>query len=257
MTARRVALVTGAGRRRVGNVVAHHLAAAGYDVALHYNQSQGDAAATAAELRAVGAQASTHGANVADEDDVRRMVAEVHERYGRIDALVCTAAIWPSKPLLETTAADLRKNFDVNALGTFLCCQHVGREMVAQPDGGAIVTIGDWAVRRPYRNYAAYFAAKGSIATLTRMLAVELAALNPRVRVNCIEPGPVMLPDDLPVEEKQRVIRATLVKREGRPEHVAHAVQFLLENDFVAGVCLPVDGGRSIYAPSDEATETS
>jgi pteridine reductase len=119
------------------------------------------------------------------------------------------------------------------------------------------VTIGDWAVRRPYRDYAAYFTAKGAIATLTRTLAVELAALNPRVRVNCIEPGPVMLPDDMPAADRLRVIEATLVKREGRPENVAHAVRFLLENDFVTGVSLPVDGGRSIYSPWDEATPTS
>jgi pteridine reductase len=257
MGQKRVALVTGAGRRRVGNVVAQQLAAAGYSIALNYFQSREPAEATVRELTAAGVEASAHRADVAVETDVRQLVAEVHARYGRIDALVCTAAIWPQKTLWETTADDVRQNFDVNVLGTFLCCQHAGRVMVAQPEGGAIVTIGDWAVRRPYRDYAAYFTAKGAIATLTRTFAVELAALNPRVRVNCIEPGPVMLPDDMPDAQRRRVIEATLVKREGRPENVAHAVQFLLENDFVTGVSLPVDGGRSIYSPWDEATGTS
>ena len=81
---------------------------------------------------------------------------------------------------------------------------------------------------------------------MTRSLAVEFASRNPQVRVNCVMPGPVLLPPDLSAEEREHVIAGTLVKREGSPEHVAHAVLFLLENDFVTGVCLPVDGGRTI-----------
>jgi pteridine reductase len=118
--------------------------------------------------------------------------------------------------------------------------------MAAQPEGGAIVTIGDWAVARPYPDYAAYFVSKGAIPAMTRALAVELALRNPAVRVNCILPGPVMLPPDLAPEERARAVAGTLVKREGRPEHIGQAVLFLVENDFVTGICLPVDGGRLI-----------
>jgi pteridine reductase len=81
---------------------------------------------------------------------------------------------------------------------------------------------------------------------MTRMFAVELAARNPAVRVNCILPGPVMLPADLSASERREAIAGTLLRREGRPEHVGHAVIFLVENEFVTGVCLPVDGGRTI-----------
>ena len=118
--------------------------------------------------------------------------------------------------------------------------------MADQPTGGVIINIGDWAVARPYLNYAAYFPSKGAIPALTRDLAVELAARNPRVRVNAILPGPVMLPPDLPAAEREKSIAGTLVKREGSPEHIAHAVLFLIENDFVTGTCIPVDGGRTI-----------
>jgi pteridine reductase len=82
-----------------------------------------------------------------------------------------------------------------------------------------------------------------------RSLAVELGTRNPNVRVNCILPGPVMLPPTIPPEERERVIRGTLVHREGKPENIAQAVLSLIDNDFVTGVCLPVDGGRTIYAP--------
>jgi pteridine reductase len=120
--------------------------------------------------------------------------------------------------------------------------------MVRQPEGGCIVTLGDWAEVRPYPNYAAYFASKGAIPAMTRCLAVELGTRNPRVRVNCIEPGPVMMPPDLPAAERREAIAATLVQREGSPDHVARAVLALLDNDFITGVSLPVDGGRTIYA---------
>ena len=118
--------------------------------------------------------------------------------------------------------------------------------MAKQPEGGAIVTIGDWAVERPYPGYAAYFASKGAIPTLTRAFAVELAQRNRAIRVNCIMPGPVMAPEDLSEHELKGIVAGTLLKRLGRPENVAQAVLSLVENDYVTGVCLPVDGGRTL-----------
>ena len=82
--------------------------------------------------------------------------------------------------------------------------------------------------------------------TLTRALAVELAHRNPRVRVNCIEPGPVMVPENVSEHEVKGVIAGTLLQRLGRPENIAQAVIFLVENDYITGICLPVDGGRTI-----------
>jgi pteridine reductase len=110
------------------------------------------------------------------------------------------------------------------------------------------VTFGDWAIERPYLNYAAYFPSKGAIPAMTRSLAVELGTRNPRVRVNCVMPGPVMLPPNLPAAEREQAIKATLVKREGQPENVVQAALHFIDNDFVTGACLPVDGGRTVYA---------
>jgi pteridine reductase len=115
---------------------------------------------------------------------------------------------------------------------------------VNQREGGVIITIGDWAIERPYLNYAAYFISKGCIPTLTRTLAVELAHRNPAIRVNCILPGPVMMPENLAEHERIEALKSTLLKREGRPENVAAAVLFLIDNDYVTGISLPVEGGR-------------
>jgi pteridine reductase len=242
-----VALVTGSGKRRVGWHVADALAQRGYNLAIHYRSSAQEAAETVAQFQNRRIQAIPLHADLTDEIQVQGLIKRVIEHFGRIDVLANCAAIWKRKKLEEIRAADVRLHFETNLLGTFLCCQYAGLAMVAQVEGGCIINIGDWAVARPYLNYAAYFPSKGAIPTMTRSLAVELGSRNPKVRVNCILPGPVMLPPDLPEAERKQAIDATLVKREGRPENIAQAVLSLIENDFITGVCLPVDGGRTIF----------
>lgn len=244
-----VALVTGGGRR-VGHGITLALAQRGYRLVIHANASLEAAEKTARELTAQGCQAIALVADLRDQAATRAMVGKAVEHFGRIDALVNNAAIWSAKPLEEVTPDDVRENFEVNLLGTFVCCQEVGLIMARQPQGGAIVNVGDWAIERPYRDHAAYFAAKGSIPTLTRTFAVELGLRNPRVRVNAVLPGPVLMPEGTPAAEQRAIVDATLVKREGTVEELARAITFLLENSFITGVCLPVDGGRTIYAPA-------
>jgi pteridine reductase len=249
MKSPKVALVTGSGKRRVGAHVADALAKRGFDLAIHYRNSANEAEEAVARYRDRGVRAIAIQADLTDEKAVRDLMQQTLDQLSRLDVLVNCAAAWKSKRLEDVAASDVRHYFETNTLGTFLCTQQAGLAMVKQKDGGSIVTIGDWATQRPYRNYAAYFPSKGAIPTLTRTMAVELGTRNPAVRVNCILPGPVMLPPDLPEAEKQQAINATLVKREGQPEHIAQAVLFFVENDFVTGVCLPVDGGRTVFSP--------
>jgi pteridine reductase len=244
----RVALITGSGKRRIGAFLADALAARGYALAIHYRTSAEEARLAVAAYEQQGVEAIALQADLTDEAAVQELVAAVLARFGRIDVLANCVSIWSPKPFEQVTAADLRANFDANTLSTFLCSQQAGLAMVRQPEGGCIVNFGDWAVARPYPNYAAYFASKGAISTLTRCLAVELGTRNPRVRVNCIEPGPVMLPPDLPAAEREQAISATLVQREGSPMHVVQAALCCIENEFMTGACIPVDGGRTIYA---------
>ncbi len=255
MTTPRVALVTGSGKRRVGWHVADALARRGYALVIHYHTSAADAAESVRYFQQQGVQAVALPADLSDERAVRALVEQTLEHFGRLDVLVNCAAVWQRKRLEDITAADVRRHFETNTLGTFLCCQQAGLAMVRQPEGGCVVNFGDWAEVRPYLNYAAYFPSKGAVTALTRCLAVELGTRNPRVRVNCVLPGPVLLPPDLPEAERRQAINATLVKREGSPENVAQAVLSLIDNDFITGVCLPVDGGRTIYSPDAETAE--
>lgn len=246
--AKPVALITGSGRRRVGSVVARSLAERGYSIALHYHSSGQEAQQAAREIRDLGVNCQAIRANVADEGDVNRMFDQLLQQFGRLDVLVTTASIWEATKLEEVSADDVRRNFDVNTLGTFLCARRAGLAMCRQEEGGAIITVGDWAVQRPYLDHIAYFISKGAISTLTVTLAVELAHRNPKVRVNCILPGPVMFPPDAGEDERQHLIESTLTKNANCPESIAQTVAFLIDNNFITGVTLPVDGGRSIYA---------
>jgi pteridine reductase len=245
----RVALVTGGGRRRIGNLIARSLADSGYSIALHYHWSAEAARESIEEMQAAGVRCEAFQADVAVESEVDQMFDAVIQRFGRLDALITTASIWQTIPLESVTAEDLLRNFNVNALGTFLCARRAGMIMAEQSEGGVIVTIGDWAIERPYLDHSAYFVSKGAIPTLTRTLAVELAHRNPKVRVNCIHPGPVMFPPDSSDQDRQQMIDSTLVKQANCPESVCLAVRSFLDNGFVTGVCLPVDGGRTIFAP--------
>ena len=238
----RVALVTG-GALRVGRSIVRELANCGYRVAVHANTSLDRAQELVEELAKSGHEVAVFGAELRDEEAVRAMIDRVRRHFGRLDALVNNAAIWSPTPIETVAVDDVRRFIEINTLSTFICCQHAGLAMARQESGGAIVNVGDWAIARPYRHYSAYFVSKATIPTITRMFAVELA---PRVRVNAVLPGPVLLPEGVPESERKRAIRGTLLGRLGRPENVAHAVACLLENDFITGVCLPVDGGRSI-----------
>jgi pteridine reductase len=243
---RRVAVVTGSGKKRVGHHVATALAAAGYAVAVHYRTSRTEALDTVQALEGYGVPAAPFAADLTDEAAVTRLADAVFEHFRRVDVLVNAAAVWNRKPLPDVTAADVRENFESNTLTTFLCCQRFGLRMVEQPDGGSIINVGDWADVRPYPDYAAYFPSKAAIPGMTRCFAVELGTRNPKVRVNAVLPGPVMLPPEVSAAEREEIIRATLVKREGSPEHVAAAVLMLVRNEFVTGVCIPVDDADGV-----------
>lgn len=246
-----VALITGSGRHRVGNVIARYLANRKYLIALHYQSSKAEAMETLRELRRNGTDCEAYQADVSNDAAVADMVAQVHERFGRIDVLATTASVWSPGKINDITADELRRNFDINTLGTFFAARAVGAVMVKQPEGGSIVTFGDWAIERPYLHHAAYLLSKGTIPTLTRTLALELGHQNPKVRVNCIHPGPVMFPAGTSEQEKQQLIDSTVVKDGDCPEMVAHAVEFLADNKFITGACITIDGGRHMFAPSD------
>ncbi len=238
----KVALVTG-GAIRVGKVIALTLAERGAHVAITYNRSAGEADKTAAEIRRKGVRAAAVQTDISRSADVERMVATLLSEFGQIDVLVNNAAVFFRTPFATLTEKDWDTTIDTNLKGTFLCARAVGAQMLTQ-GRGKIINTADWAGIRPYNDYLPYCVSKAGVIALTQALAKALA---PDVQVNCVAPGPVLLPEDFSEEEREKVIRATPLKRIGSPQDIANTILFLVEGtDFVTGATYLVDGGRLI-----------
>lgn len=238
----KVALVTGSGIR-VGRAIALALAGRGASLAVHYHSSADPANETVALARESGVEAEPFRCDLSDTATIADLIGSIDERWGRLDVLVNSAAIFPRTPWDEIDEATWDRTMDVNLKAPFFTAWHAAR-LMKRGGAGKIVNIADWAGLRPYRHYAPYVIAKGGIITMTKAMAKELA---PEIAVNAVAPGPVMLPEDFDADAAERIRKATLVQRLGSPDDIAEAVLFLVERtDFVTGHVLVVDGGRLI-----------
>ncbi len=243
-----VIMVTGSAAPRVGRRVVETFLNENFRIVIHAHKAGPTAQQAIDELAAAGHHALLVTGAVEDETIVASWVERVLDRFQRVDVLVNAAAIWDPIPLEQIRAADYERFYRVNSLGTALCGQHFGMAMTKQVSGGAIVNIGDWAMARPYRDFLPYWISKGSIESCTRALAVELAHRNPRVRVNAIMPGPIELPHGISPERHAKIVESSLLKRAGTSDDLAQAALFFATSPFITGVCLPVDGGRTIWS---------
>ncbi len=235
----KVALVTG-GAHRLGRAVALELARRGAHVAISYRSSAEAAERTAAEIEALGVRALALHADAADGADVQRMAERLGAEMGNPDVWVACAGVFRRTPPDSVVARDwddmMRGNF-----ATFrVPAELIGPQMVER-GSGVIIAFADVAAIRPWSDYIPYSVSKSCVLHHARHLARELA---PAVRVNTVLPGPVLFPPDYPEAERQRELANTLLGREGSADSIAAAVAFLVENDYLTGVALPVDGGR-------------
>ncbi|HVM61150.1 MAG TPA: SDR family oxidoreductase [Verrucomicrobiae bacterium] len=239
----KTALVTGSGKR-VGREIALGLARRGANVVVHYNTSAAEARGVVREIKALGVDALAVKADQTDGRAVRSAVAKAAKHFGDIDVLVASAAVFKKTPFDSLTEADWDLHIDANLKGPFLFALEIGRRMKSRRIDGKIVLFADWAAIRPYANYLPYCVSKAGVICLAKSLA---KALGPRVQVNAIAPGPILLPPDLTEVERQEVVDATVVKRIGSPQDIVNSVLFLIEgSDFITGHTLLVDGGRLI-----------
>ncbi len=229
------------GTKRVGQVVAKKLAKSGANIAAHYNTSSKEANALVDDLRTQGSNAISVKADISKSDEVDNMIENVVNEFGSIDVLITMASYFKSTKYDEITEKDWDLQMSIDLKGTWLCVKAASKVMLKE-GGGKIITFGDWAVDRPYKNFLPYFVAKGGIKAMTKILAVELA---PSIQVNCILPGPVLLPEGYSEEKRKKIADSTLVKRIGSPDDIAETVKFLIEgSDFITGALIPVEGGR-------------
>ena len=235
----RVALVTGAGRR-VGRAIAVALGADGARVAVHYHGSDAGAAETAAEIERGGGVARLFAADLRDPDAPAALVHEVADAFGALDVLVNSAAVMERTPVGTVTPAAWDAMFALNLRAPFFAAQAAAGRL---RDGGCIVNVADLAAFETWPAYVPHGISKAGVVQMTRALARVLA---PRVRVNAVAPGAVLLPDDWDEAAAERLAATTPLRRLGSPADVVTAVRYLIAADYVTGETLVVDGGRHV-----------
>lgn len=245
-----ILLVTG-GSRGIGAACCLQAAAAGWDVAVNYARDAAAAERVAAAMRTRGRRAITVAADVADEAQVLAMFARVDAELGPLTGLVNNAGIVDMAARVdEMSLARLKRMFDINILGSFLCAREAVRRMSTrhQGRGGAIVNLSSAAARLGSpAQYVDYAASKGAIDTFTLGLAREVAAEG--IRVNAVRPGiidtEIHASGGLP-ERAQDLAPQVPMKRAGSADEVAAAVLWLLSDaaSYTTGTVIDVTGGR-------------
>lgn len=230
------ALVTG-GARRIGAALCQALSAEGCRVVIHYNRSGRAAAALAARLRASGGKAWTVAGDFQTPSFADELVEQALAAAGKLDILINNAAVFDKQPLLEVTAEAARAEWEVNLLAPLLLLQAFARRVKR----GRVINLLDERIASNRSDAVPYSLAKKSLADLTRLAAWELA---PRVTVNAVAPGPVLVADSAGATRE----RAGPMPLQVRPQvaDVVQAALFLLKSDAITGQIIFVDSGRHL-----------
>jgi 3-oxoacyl-[acyl-carrier protein] reductase len=246
--ARKAAVVTGGGTG-TGRAVVLALARQGCDVAVNYSQSRAEAEQTAADAAALGVQAISVQADVADDRSVRRMMDEAATTFGRIDVLINNAGVTSfinHADLEGVSDADWDKILGTNLKGTFYCTR-AALPRLRQNGAGAVVNVSSIAGVYAIGSSVPYCASKAAINNMTVALARALA---PEVRVNAVAPGYIDTRwwKDFPAYEaiKAAAVAQTLVGKACQAEDVAATVIHLATADFLTGQVVVLDGGFGI-----------
>lgn len=237
----KVGLVTGAGVR-IGRGLALALAERGVRVAVHYGQSKAKAEETQSLICELGGEAELFQADLRDTEAAMDLVRQVADRFGRLDLLVNSAAIFRPGGVADTTVANWDEHFAVNLKSPFFLATTFARQL-GEKQAGQIINIGDWRVCRPGPDYLAYTLSKAGLMAMTKSLALALA---PHIRVNAIAPGAILPPPGYDEEYlRQRGMKLPLA-RAGGVEEVVKALLYLTTAEFVTGEVLQVDGGEHL-----------
>ena len=241
----KVAIVTGASKG-IGAAIATHLADAGASVVVNYSSSKEGADRVVAAITGKGGKAVAVQANVAKQEDIRRLFAEAKAAFGQLDILVNNAGIYEMLPIAEITAEHFHRQFDLNVLGLLLTTQEAVKHFPAT--GGSVINISSVVSTYGIPGAAVYSATKGAVDAITRVLAKELGPQG--IRVNSINPGMVETEGThaagIEGSEFQAATKAaTPLGRLGKPQDIASAAVFLASSDssWITGETMLIAGG--------------
>lgn len=232
------ALVTGGGTR-LGSHFALNLASRGYDIALHYNTSREPALRVAERVRAMSRRCELFELDFNMDRDPGHLVSEVATAMPGLNLLVNSASAYDAVATADTDRAMLEKQFGVNFFAPYLLTRRFATDVKA----GSVINILDNKIAYQQYHYSAYLLSKKTLAEFTKMAALEFA---PAIRINGIAPGVVLPMGSRTSEYLDWRIDGIPLKRQGLPEELCQAMNYLLDNPFVCGQILFVDGGEAI-----------
>ena len=245
---RAVALITGGGTG-VGRACALQFAERGYDVAVNYSRSAAEAELTVADVSKCGVTAIAYQCDVSVDADVRRMMTNIEQQWGRLDVLVNNAATTnfiAHTDLEAMTEKMWDRILGVNTKGPFFCTRAAAK-LLAAGGNGAVVNVSSVAGQTGAGSSIAYCASKGALNTLTKSLARALA---PKIRVNAVCPGPIdsrWIREGNPSWDLDKMVAGLPLPRASQPKDIADAVVFLaITASMVTGQLVVVDGGQTL-----------
>lgn len=239
--ANKVAIVTGASRG-IGAEIVKTLAKKGYKVVANYNKSEEAAKNLKKELEKLGDNIEIFKADVSKREEVKKLVEFALEKFKNIDILINNAGIDQIKMFLDITDEDWDKILQTNLNSVFYCTQEVLPIMIHNKNGSIINISSIWG-QVGASCESAYSVSKAGIDALTKSLAKEMALSN--IRVNSIAPGCIdtEMNSNITEEEKKMIIEEIPLHRVGKTADVARCVEWLIEDEYVTGQVIGINGG--------------
>lgn len=232
------AIITG-GSKRIGRSIALTLAELGYDIALHYNRSRKDALNTQAKIRDFGVKCEIFKADLSDPSQASGLIKDVKKKMPGLELLVNNASVFKEKRFLDVKEKDFDNEFNINFKSPFFLSQQFAKNV----SGGMIINLLDARVSKIHTAHFVYNLTKNSLMHLTLMLAKELG---PEIRVNAICPGPVLPAPGENIRQLKKIAAKTPLKKIGDTSYINSGVKYLVENKFITGEMLFIDGGQHL-----------
>ncbi len=231
-------LITGSAIR-LGKAIALSFARKGYNIALHYNSSQDQANKTLEEIKNLGVKCKGFKFDLSKTRELEHHITEIFNVFPELTTLVNSASAYIQADIGNTEIDDYEKLFDINLKAPYFLSKYFAQKC----NKGNIINIIDNKISFNQNSYAAYLLTKKSLAELTKLSALEFS---PNIRVNGVAPGVILPAGSRSQEYINWRINAIPLKIKGDEKNITDAIFSLIENNFITGQIITVDGGEGI-----------